>query len=96
MLRRSTSYWLTLTRTTRRSDSGGIFPPKFFSLCLKNLAVTHVGVRVQNVGRDLPGQQEGQVNMGDADEERRLQGTGAGSRSIKATMSRKASGPQYA
>jgi len=46
------------------------------------LACAHVGAQAQDAGRDRVGQQDGQAGLGDADEKRRLQGSGAGSRGM--------------
>jgi len=48
----------------------------------RQLAGAHVGTQAQDAGRDRVGQQDGQAGLGDADEKRRLQGSGAGSRGM--------------
>lgn len=41
------------------------------------LAVTHVGTQAKDAGRNRAGQQDGPTDVGDADKERVLQGSGA-------------------
>jgi transposase len=50
--------------------------------CAGQLAITNVGAPTHNAGRDRAGQQDGPADLGNADEKRRLQGSGAGSRGM--------------
>lgn len=55
--------------------------------CGRQSAVTQIGTQAQDARRDRAGQQDGSATLGGANEERGLQGSGAGSRGIMFMLS---------